>query len=67
MTQIEKGTAIPIVHTVELLDWATGGPMPEALANCRHPRRSALGSSPPADLRMNPARIQTRAGEARAP
>jgi glycolate oxidase iron-sulfur subunit len=32
MTQIEKGTAIPIVHTVELLDWATGGPMPKALA-----------------------------------
>jgi glycolate oxidase iron-sulfur subunit len=31
MTQIEKGTAIPIVHTVELLDWATGGPLPEAL------------------------------------
>jgi glycolate oxidase iron-sulfur subunit len=31
MTQIGKGTAIPIVHTVELLDWATGGPMPEAL------------------------------------
>jgi glycolate oxidase iron-sulfur subunit len=32
MTQIEKGTAIPIVHTVELLDWATGGPMPKVLA-----------------------------------
>jgi glycolate oxidase iron-sulfur subunit len=32
MTQIEKGTAIPIVHTVELLDWATGGPMPRALS-----------------------------------
>jgi glycolate oxidase iron-sulfur subunit len=31
MTQIEKGTAIPIVHTVELLDWATGGPVPAAL------------------------------------
>jgi glycolate oxidase iron-sulfur subunit len=31
MTQIEKGTAIPIVHTVELLDWATGGPMPAVL------------------------------------
>jgi glycolate oxidase iron-sulfur subunit len=31
MAQIGKGTAIPIVHTVELLDWATGGPMPEAL------------------------------------
>ncbi|MBF9234970.1 glycolate oxidase subunit GlcF [Microvirga alba] len=31
MTQIGKGTGIPIVHTVELLDWATGGPMPEVL------------------------------------
>jgi glycolate oxidase iron-sulfur subunit len=31
MAQIEKGTPIPIVHTVELLDWATGGPPPEAL------------------------------------
>ncbi len=26
---------IPIVHTVELLDWATGGPMPEAIAKTR--------------------------------
>jgi len=32
MTQIAGGTRIPVVHTVELLDWATGGPMPEALA-----------------------------------
>jgi glycolate oxidase iron-sulfur subunit len=32
ITQIGRGTAIPIVHTVELLDWATGGPMPAALA-----------------------------------
>jgi glycolate oxidase iron-sulfur subunit len=31
MTQIGNGTAIPIVHTVELLDWATGGPVPEVL------------------------------------
>jgi glycolate oxidase iron-sulfur subunit len=31
MTQIGQGTGIPIVHTVELLDWATGGPMPETL------------------------------------
>jgi glycolate oxidase iron-sulfur subunit len=28
MTQIGAGTGIPIVHTVELLDWATGGPKP---------------------------------------
>ncbi|AWN41887.1 glycolate oxidase subunit GlcF [Methylobacterium durans] len=33
VTQIGKGTALPIVHTVELLDWATGGPKPEALSN----------------------------------
>jgi glycolate oxidase iron-sulfur subunit len=32
MTQIASGTAIPVVHTVELLDWATGGPIPEQLA-----------------------------------
>ena len=30
-TQIGRGTAIPILHTVELLDWATGGPRPDAL------------------------------------
>ena len=31
MTQIGGGTAIPVVHTVQLLDWATGGPVPPAL------------------------------------
>ncbi|UWQ58848.1 glycolate oxidase subunit GlcF [Leisingera caerulea] len=31
MMQIGSGTALPIVHTVELLDWATGGPQPPAL------------------------------------
>ncbi|HVV62652.1 MAG TPA: glycolate oxidase subunit GlcF [Pseudolabrys sp.] len=28
ITQITAGTAIPVVHTVELIDWATGGPRP---------------------------------------
>ena len=28
ITQIGAGTALPVVHTVELLDWATGGPRP---------------------------------------
>jgi glycolate oxidase iron-sulfur subunit len=32
ITQIAGGTAIPVVHTVELLDWATGGPAPEQLS-----------------------------------
>jgi glycolate oxidase iron-sulfur subunit len=31
ITQIAGGTRIPIVHTVELLDWASGGPEPSAL------------------------------------
>jgi glycolate oxidase iron-sulfur subunit len=31
MTQIGRGTALPIVHTVQLIDWATGGPRPDAL------------------------------------
>jgi glycolate dehydrogenase iron-sulfur subunit len=31
MTQIAAGTRIPVVHTVELIDWATGGPAPEGL------------------------------------
>ncbi|KMW56079.1 Glycolate dehydrogenase, iron-sulfur subunit GlcF [Candidatus Rhodobacter oscarellae] len=31
MMQIGSGTQTPIVHTVELLDWATGGPKPPAL------------------------------------
>ena len=31
MVQIAGHTALPVVHTVELLDWATGGPAPPAL------------------------------------
>ncbi|WP_054303899.1 glycolate oxidase subunit GlcF [Gemmobacter sp. LW-1] len=33
MMQIGSGTGVPVVHTVELLDWATGGPVPRALAS----------------------------------
>ena len=32
MSQIALGTKVPVVHTVELLDWATGGPFPPDLA-----------------------------------
>jgi glycolate oxidase iron-sulfur subunit len=31
MVQIGSGTAVPVVHTVELLDWALGGPKPAKL------------------------------------
>ena len=31
MTQISSGTDIPIVHTIEVIDWFTGGPKPNKL------------------------------------
>jgi len=31
MVQIAQGTGIPVVHTVQLLDWATGGPQPPSI------------------------------------
>jgi glycolate oxidase iron-sulfur subunit len=39
ITQLAGGANAPVVHTVELLDWATGGPQPAALAG--------LASAPP--------------------
>jgi glycolate oxidase iron-sulfur subunit len=39
--QLAAGTAIPVVHTVELLDWATGGPVPERLADLAKESRRA--------------------------
>jgi glycolate oxidase iron-sulfur subunit len=32
--QIAAGTALPAVHTVELIDWATGGRCPQRLREC---------------------------------
>ena len=31
IVQIASGTDLPVVHSVELIDWATGGPLPPAL------------------------------------
>jgi len=31
ITQIASGLSLPVVHTVELLDWASGGPKPVAI------------------------------------
>ncbi|PZQ15956.1 MAG: glycolate oxidase iron-sulfur subunit [Ancylobacter novellus] len=41
LTQIRSGTALPCVHTAELLDWATGGPLPEPLEGLGLARRLA--------------------------
>jgi glycolate oxidase iron-sulfur subunit len=40
MIQIGAGTKIPIVHTAELLDWASGGPKPEFAPTLSLPRKS---------------------------
>ena len=39
ITQLAAGSSVPIVHTVELLDWATGGPEPKALRSGHRERR----------------------------
>ena len=31
LTQLERGATVPVLHTVELLDWATGGPVPQGM------------------------------------
>ncbi len=43
MTQIASGTSIPVVHPVELIDWATGGPRPAGLTG----RARAMSSAEP--------------------
>ena len=50
ITQLAAGVSteapVPVVHTVELLDWATGGPRPRALST--NAGRSAVPTSEPA-------------------
>ena len=48
MTQIGLATPIPIVHTVELIDWGQGGPEPPGFAV---PRDAAVAPPPAADTR----------------
>ena len=35
LVQIGQCTALPVVHTIELLDWATGGPTPPSLVRLK--------------------------------
>lgn len=52
ITQIAHHADLPVVHTVELLDWATGGPVPPALAGRELPREAL-----PDPLPENPAPV----------
>jgi len=50
LTQIGLYSKLPILHTVELLDWATGGPLPPALAGVALPPPTTEHAPPaPAD------------------
>jgi len=42
MMQIESATEVPIVHTVELLDWANGGPKPPAMCGGAEKRHTGV-------------------------
>jgi glycolate oxidase iron-sulfur subunit len=45
ITQLQRGCPVPIVHTVELLDWATGGPCPKQLDDLKsqvHPIQTLI-------------------------
>ena len=59
ITQIGSGTAIPIVHTVELLDWATGGPRPAALPVRQRvcDGRHSAGDMPPTAMLHGGSRV----------
>ncbi len=35
IVQIGQAVGVPVIHTAELLDWATGGPRPAALAESK--------------------------------
>ncbi len=42
ITQLAPASEVPVVHTVELLDWATGGPEPKAMRAGYPTRRRAI-------------------------
>jgi glycolate oxidase iron-sulfur subunit len=47
IVQLRRHTALPVVHTAELIDWATGGPLPPAL-DARTLTRAPVATDAPA-------------------
>ncbi len=47
LTQLGRFTGLPMLHTVELLDWATGGPLPDALRDVALPEPVARKQAAP--------------------
>lgn len=48
MVQIGRYTGVPVLHTISLIDWATGGPLPAALRGrtLREPQPKAIEPEP---------------------
>ena len=46
LAQLGRFTGLPMLHTVELLDWATGGPLPEALKRVNLPPLAVRAKAP---------------------
>ena len=57
LTQLRRYVGAPMVHTVELLDWATGGPLPPALDGVALASRPApvREEAPPSATSVTPA------------
>src|SRR5690606_27851421 len=58
MTQLAAGTAIPVLHPVELLDWSTGGPMPEKLKELDRGKRDQNAAADERSINSGPAVLQ---------
>lgn len=68
MVQIGSALEWPILHTVELLDWATGGPQPSALDGWNHPdglwhKAATFNSREKADGLRQESETQKRQGQ----
>jgi glycolate oxidase iron-sulfur subunit len=58
ITQLAPGCDAPVAHTVELLDWATGGPAPKALSADQGALRPAIaGINSDSDSPTSPMRV----------
>jgi glycolate oxidase iron-sulfur subunit len=66
ITQLTGDARLPVVHTVELLDWATGGPMPRGLPHAM-PGASPRNSAELAADGAAPRPGSTATGRARQP
>ncbi len=55
LAQLGRFTGLPLLHTVELIDWATGGPLPDALRDVALPEPVARAKpAPPAGVPGTP-------------